>query len=191
MRHLIVSILMLLVSGCATNYGWSVATPGCYNKGLQRALFAPEATDLELTDIRIGKMPDTGQGPGLLVQFDRKLDPAMGTPLAPPQLIIGVGDWERSCVIVIPEAKCPPARDIYAALSRASVPVGFAFDSPSGINIFHGTQYFLLAEDGQHNNLQWSYYGPGHPLQAQIDEGLTALESCAKAAHDQFHAGGL
>ena len=191
MRHLLIPILALLMSSCATSYGWSVSTPGCYPKGLGEALFTPEATELGLTDIRIGRLPDTGQGPGLLVQFDRRLDPAMGTPSAPPQLIIGVGDWARTCVVVVPEANCPPAHDIYAVLSKASIPVGFAFDDPSGINILHGTQYFLMATDGQHNNLHWSYYGPGHPLQAEIQSGLNALEACAKVAHDQFQAGGL
>ena len=191
MKHLLAPILALLMSGCATTYGWAVDAPGCYPKGLQEALYTPEATELGLTDIRIGRLPDTGQGPGLLVQFDRRLDPAMGTPLAPSRLIIGVGDWERTCVVVVPETSCPAAHDVYSALAKASIPVGFAFDDPNGINVLHGTQYFLLAKDGQHNNLQWSYYGPGHPVQAQVEAGLNALDSCAKVAHDQFQAGGL
>lgn len=182
---------MLLSTGCAATYGWSVTSAGCYSKGLQEALFSPEATELGLTDIRIGRMPDTGQGPGLLVQFDRRLDPGTGIPQAPPQLIIGVGDWKRTCVIVVPEAQCAAARGAYIALSKASIPIGFAFEDPSGITVLHGIQYFLLAKDGQHNTLAWSYYGPGHPLQAQIETSLSSFESCASVAHSQFQSGAL
>ena len=39
MRNLLASVLVLLSSGCATTYGWSVTSAGCYSKGLQEPIY--------------------------------------------------------------------------------------------------------------------------------------------------------
>jgi hypothetical protein len=189
--RLIATSLAILLAGCASTapFEWSVVEPGCYKKGVAYAFLASD--DMGLTDIRIGRLPDTGQGPGLMVHFRHHLDAAFGESTRQPDLVIAVGVWQSSCVAIVEQSACPQANAIYSALASASIPVGHAFDSPSGITVLHGTEYFLSSRDGEGNQLNWSYYGRGHPLQQTISTALDKLSVCAKPATDALQQAGL
>jgi hypothetical protein len=184
--------LILLLAGCATSRSieWSVTEPGCYKHGVADAFMVPD-DGMGLTDIRIGRLPDTGQGPGMMVHFRRHIDGPFGQDRGRPDLLLAVGGWENSCVVVIQPSACPQAEKIYSSLSSATIPVGYAFDDPSGITVMHGTQYFLSSRDGQGNPINWSYYGPDHPLQQTISDDLDNLAACAKPAASAYQQAGF
>jgi hypothetical protein len=188
----IATVLTLFLAGCTTSRSieWSVTEPGCYKNGVEDAFMAPD-DGMGLTDIRIGRLPDTGQGPGMMVHFRRHIDGAFGQNRSQPDLLLAVGDWKNSCVVVVQSSACSQAKEIYSSLSSATIPVGFAFDDPGGIQVMHGTQYFLSSRDGQGNLLNWSYYGPDHPLQRTISDALDNLEVCAKPAAEAFQQAGF
>ena len=184
-----VTFITLLLAGCATSPSasieWSIKDPGCYQKGAMDAFLAPD-DDMGLTDLRIGALPDTGGGPGLMVHFRRHVSGLFAQDLGQPDLLFAVGRWKLSCVIVVSSSTCPQAEAIYKDLEAASIPVGFAFDDPTGIEVTHGTTYFLSSRDGQGNRINWSYYGSDHPLQKKIGAALDELSACAKPAEIEF-----
>lgn len=192
------ALFALTVAGCASvKYDapleWSSLGTGCYEKGLSDVLLLPDQfeTEIGLTDIRIGRLPDTGQGPGLLAHFRRHLNGPFGQSTDEPELFLAVGDWKRSCSILIKQDTCPIASDIYAKLAAQSIPIGFAFDNPQGITVMHGTMYFLSARDGQGNQTDWTYYGLDHPLQETVSSSLDQIQTCAEPAAAAFHRAGL
>jgi len=126
-----------------------------------------------------------------MAHFRRHLDGAFGQITGEPDLLLAVGAWESSCVVVVQQSACPQAEAIYSALASASIPLNHAFDDPSGITVLHGTQYFLSSRDGEGNQINWSYYGPDHPLQRQISAALDNLAICAEPAADAFQQAGL
>ena len=181
--------LTLLLAGCASHhsYEWADLEPGCYEK---RGLY--EARDyMGLTDIRIARLHDTGQDPGLMVHFRRQIKGIFGQDKGQPDLLLAVGDRQRSCVIVLQQSACPQAEAIYTALTSATIPVGYAFNDPTGITLLHGTTYFLSSRDGQGNQIDWRYYGPDHPLQQTLSNALDNLAVCAKPAATAFNGAGL
>ena len=189
-RFLAIFSLPLLLASCATTpFGWSFERAGCRDRGLFEALAVPDATDLGWTDVRVGKVPDTGQGPGLAAQFSMQRG-GMGQA-GEASIAIAVGDWERACVSIIPASQCPEAAQAYELLAKITLPVGYKFDRPEGITVLHGTQYFLTAKDGEGNRLDWSYYGPGHDAQRTIDTALHMLEGCAANTRLRFSANGI
>ncbi|TVP76193.1 MAG: hypothetical protein EA353_12455 [Puniceicoccaceae bacterium] len=189
-RLLATCLAIFSLAGCATQeFGWSPHEAGCSNRGLGEALLVPDTSDLRRSDIRIGRLPDTGRGPGFMVQFARHRGGPFGED-GTPQLVLAVGDRERTCVEIVEEASCPVAARVYEDLSTLSLPVGFKFSDPSGITVLHGTQYFLASVDGEGNPLYWSYYGPGHPAQRALSSALDALLACAHVLRSTFDANG-
>jgi hypothetical protein len=182
--------ILLLVAGCASvPFGWSFERAGCVERGLFEALAVPDATDLGWTDIRVGKLPDTGQGPGRAVQFS--MHRGGMAPADENSLAVAVGDWQRTCVSILPMSQCPEAAQAYEMLAEITLQVGYKFEQPEGITVLHGTQYFLTAKDGEGNRLDWSYYGPGHDAQRTIDSALHMLEHCAQSTRAEFLADGI
>lgn len=190
--------LVLLLAGCATGSGidvgapfeWAAVEPGCYDRGISDAFWAPD--QIGLTDFRIGRLPDSGQGPGLIVHFRRHLSDAFAVASnKPPDLLIVVGDWQSSCAAVIQQSACPQAEALYSSLALSSIPLNHAFDDVTGMILLHGTQYILSSRDGEGNQVNWSYYGQGHPLQQKIAAALDNLASCAKPAAGAFRRAGL
>ncbi len=175
-------MLAILVASCATIEpdGGTATQPVCTQRGIADAFEDPG--DLGMTDIQIARIPDTGQGPGMRVHFRRHAEVSFGEARKPPDLLLAVGDGGTSCTIVVPQPACPQAERIYAELASASIPIGFAFDNPTGAELMHGTLYLLGSHDGHGNAIDWLYYGPGHPLQEQIDQALDALAACAEPA---------
>ncbi|HJS35838.1 MAG TPA: hypothetical protein VJ766_10125 [Pseudoxanthomonas sp.] len=165
---------------------WSTLGAGCHERGLSEVLLMPDdsETAIDLTDIRIGRLPDTHQGPGFLVHFRRHLDGPLGQSTGRPELFLAVGDWKRSCSILIDQEACTGASDVYASLATQNIPIGFAFDDPRPITVLHGTMYFLSARDGHGNQTDWRYYGEGHPLKEVVATSLDQLETCAKPAKE-------
>lgn len=158
----------------------------CRTQGILGA--SANSDDLEVSDIRIARLPDTDQGPGLMAHFRRHAEVPLGETRQQPDLLLVMGGWNDGCEIVVTQATCPQAEAIYASLASASIPVGYAFDDPAGAEVMHGTVYFLSSRDGHGNLIEWSYYGPGHPLQEQIHRALDDLEVCAEPAAPAFRA---
>ena len=181
--------LLALLASCATQpYEWQFATTECRDLGLSGALFVPEAAELGLADIRIGRLPDTGRGPGVAIQFIRNYD--FSGQVREPEIIVAVGDWgNRTCTMRMAESDCEGARTQYLELAALSLPVGHRFDDPVGINLLHGTQYFLASVDGESNELYWSYYGEYHPVLAVLDQTLEALSQCTQGAQKMYSNG--
>lgn len=186
---LLTSTIALVLAGCVTTsridsqdpFAWSSLGSGCYEHGLADAISMPD--DVGLTDIRIGRLPDTGQGPGLMAHFRRHAEGAFsGSARRAPDLLLVVDDWRRSCAAVVELSDCPNAESIYSSLSVSSIPIDHAFNDPQGITLLHGTQYFLSTRDGKGNELDWRYYGSGHPLERKISASLDDLALCATPA---------
>jgi hypothetical protein len=198
MKTLVV-LLALTLTNCASTkkytppLEWSSLGTGCHARGLSDVLLLPDEfeTEISLTDIRVGRLPDTGQGPGLLVHFRRHLDGPFGQSTGHPELLLAVGDWKRSCSILIRQDACPGASEIYGSLASQSIPIGFAFDNPQPLTVIHGTMYFLSTRDGQGNQTDWSFYGVDHPLQEAVSSSLDKLGNCAEPAAAAFQRAGL
>lgn len=190
---IIAAILSLGLYGCASSpyiepLEWSFLGTGCYDRGLSEVLLFPDSsgTTLGLTDIRIGRLPDTGNGPGLVAHFRQGLNGPFGQSTHHPQLFLAVGDWSKSCSVLVEHVSCPQASRIYDQLKAKSIPIGHAFDDPMGLTVIHGTQYFLSARDRHANQMDWSYMGSDHPLQDFLDTALDSLGQCAAPAASQF-----
>ncbi|RDZ26020.1 hypothetical protein [Lysobacter silvisoli] len=188
-----IALLALTLSSCASlseerrPLEWSSLGTGCYDRGLSEVLFWPDRSlEIGLTDIRIGRLPDTGQGPGMLAHFRRRLDGPFGQSTAPPELFLAVGDWKRTCAVLIQHSACPAAQEVYAHLASQSIPIGFAFDDPTAFTVMHGTIHALSVTDGQGNQTDWSFVGLDHPLQDAVARSLDKLESCAAPAMVAF-----
>jgi hypothetical protein len=191
---LMAALLSLASSGCATTAlpefaDWSTITDGCRSHGLSEVMLFPDDLGMELhpTDIRIGRLPDTGKGPGLLVHFRQGRNGIFAQATEPPRIFIAVGDWNHSCSIQIDHAACPSAAALYQDLAKRSIPLGHAFDDPMVPTVMHGTTYFLSARDGHGNQTNWSYLGISHPLQATLDVALDTLAQCATPAANAFN----
>ena len=190
----IAACIALTLAGCAStnpyrpSLEWSSLGTGCHSRGLSEVLLLPNdfETQISLTDIRIGRLPDTGQGPGLLAHFRRHLDGRFGQSTAEPDLFLAVGDWERSCSLLIEMNTCPGAMEAYATLASMSIPIGYAFHKPQPFQVMHGDMYFLSVRDGHGNQTDWSYYGLDHPLRESISSALDSLEACAEPAARKF-----
>ena len=189
----VTALLVIGLSGCVSNpsvepLNWSSLGDGCYDRGLSEVLLSPDhfGTTLSLTDIRIGRLPDVGNGPGLVAHFRRGLNGAFGQPTREPQVFLAVGDWKRSCSVVLEMGDCPESTEIYNQLAAQSIPVGHAFDDAIGLTVIHGTKFFLSARDGHSNQMNWSYMGSEHRLRDQIDAALDDLSRCAAPASASF-----
>lgn len=196
---IVAALIALAISGCASTKSytppleWSSLSTGCYTRGLSDVLLQPDyfETEISLTEIRIGRLPDTGQGPGLLAHFRRHPDGPFGQSTGQPELFLAVGDWKRSCSVLMKQDDCPGASKLYEMLASQSIPIGYAFENPQPFTILHGTMYFLSARDGHNNQTDWSYYGRDHPLQEAVSSALDELESCAEPAAAAFTRAGL
>ena len=190
-RPLSIALLSAALSGCAsTDFGWSPTEAGCVERGLFEAMEEPGELpddDLGNTDIRIGRLPDTGNGLAHLVHFDRQFG-GLGRFQGAPQVRLSVGDWnERTCTVVMQEAECPESVEIYRRLTSQTLPVGFLFEAPSGLSLMHGTTYYLQSFDGNGNETRWSYYGsPPHPMQSEIDKAIAGPSRCLASAHAAY-----
>ena len=185
----IATLLAIGLSGCASApyvepLDWSSLGSGCYDRGLSEVLLLPDdfGTRLNLTDIRIGRLPDTGNGPGLVAHFRRGLNGPFGQPTGQPQVFLAVGDWKKSCSVLLDVSDCPQSTEIYGQLAAQSISIGHAFDDAIGLTVIHGTTYFLSTRDGHANQMNWSYVGSEHPLQKQLDTALDSLNQCAASA---------
>ncbi len=106
-----------------------------------------------------------------------------------PQAFIGVvGNSERSCVVRMEWEQCHAAGLVYENLKRQSLPLGFEFDNPAEILVFHAPTYYLGFSDGQGNHNQWRFYGLRHPLQPIIQESLASLRPCWEEAEHAYNA---
>ena len=190
-RWLAGALLSLTCAGCATKSApapafvdWSTLADGCRSHGLAEVMLFPDELGMELhpTDIRIGRLPDTGNGPGMLVHFRQGRHGIFAQATEPPRIFIAVGDWNRSCSIQIDREACPSAAAVYEDLAARSIPIGHAFDDPIGITVMHGTRYFLSTRDGHDNQANWSHVGISHPLQAALDAALDDLAECSAPA---------
>jgi hypothetical protein len=189
----IVAIAAIVLSGCASNpyvepLVWTSLGDGCYERGLSEVLYEPSHFNniIGVTDIRIGFMPDTGQGPGFMAHFRQNNIPySKRTKM--PEILLAVGNGKRSCTVLLTQEDCPVAITIYEELAKMNIPISFSFDKPTGITLMHGTDYFLSFKDGQSNQTDWRFYGINHPIQEAIDQALVKLETCAKPAYDAFH----
>jgi len=187
------AFIVLTLAGCASYQPyqpleWSSLGTGCHSRGLSEVLFLPDDLDaqISLTDIRIGRLPDTGRGPGLLAHFRRHLDGPLGQSTGEPELFLAVGDWKKSCALLIKQNACPVAREIYESISSKSIPIGHAFHNPRPLQVMHGDTYFLSVRDGHGNQTNWSYHGRDHPLREAISAALDSLEACAEPAALEF-----
>jgi hypothetical protein len=190
-RALVIAALATAFTGCrSVEFGWSPTETGCAARGLFEALEEPGDLpdgDLGNTDIRVGRLPDTGNGVVHLIHFDRRFG-GLGQVLGPPRVRLSVGDWsKRTCTVVMSEAECPESAEVYRRLASQSLPVGFLFEDPSEITLMHGTSYYLQSYDGNGNEIRWSYYGsPAHPFQAEIDSAIEALSRCLAPAEAMY-----
>lgn len=190
----VTSVLLAMgMSGCATGASpaiadWSTMSDGCRASGLPEVVLWPEDVGVQLhpTDILIGRIPDTGNGPGLLVHFRQGRTGAFAQSAEPPKLFMAVGSWNNSCSLLIDAGTCPGAADIYRDLAERSIPIGHAFDAPLVPAVIHGTQYFLSTRDGHGNRMDWSYVGIDHPLQDALAMALDSLAQCAAPAARAF-----
>lgn len=188
------ALLVLALAGCASLHPypdplrWASLGTGCYPRGLSDVLLLPDdmGTGLGLTDIRIGRLPDTGNGPGMMAHFRRGLDGPLGQSTTAPTLFLAVGDWDRSCAVVVDREACPAAGRVYASLASLSLPIGHAFDDPQPLQVIHGDMTFLSVRDGHGNQTDWSYVGLDHPLQTATWEALEELAACAEPAARAF-----
>lgn len=189
----VVAGLTALCSGCVTmkpEEGWSPTTPGCAPQGLVFALAYPEAASLGMTDLRIGRLPDTGSGPGQMARFDRNLGGGLtgSIPTAPPQLVLSVGDLQRTCTVVLDEQQCLQAGDVYRRIIGSRLPVAQFHEEPNWLTVTHGTEYFLLARDGRSGVLDWRYVGaPAHEMETAIDAALNDLANCFALPEAMFN----
>jgi len=195
--RIIAAILSLGLCGCASAPNlepleWSSLGTDCYDRGLSEVLLFPDSsgTMLSRTDIRIGRLPDSGNGSGLVAHFRQGLNGPFGQSTRQPQLFLAVGDWRKSCSVLTEHVNCPQAARIYDQLKVKSIPVGHAFDDSVGLTVLHGTEYFLSSRDGHGNQMDWSYVGSDHPLQDFLDAALDSLSQCAAPASAQFEQHG-
>jgi hypothetical protein len=146
--------------------------------------------DLGNMDIRIGRLPDTGNGLAHLIHFDRRFG-GLGEIQGPPRVRLSVGDFnKRTCTVVVDEVDCPESAEAYRRLASQTLPLGFLFDDPSGLSLMHGTTYYLQSFDGNGNETRWSYYGsPAHPLQKEIDKTIADLSRCLSPVSAAYRAG--
>ena len=189
-------LMVLLATGCASSppavevANWSTMTDGCRPHGLSEVMLFPDEPGMALhpTDIRIGRLPDTGKGPGILVHFRQGRNGIFAQATEPPGIFIAVGDWSRSCSLRIDHDACPSAATLYQDLATRSIPLGHAFDDPIMPTVLHGATYFLSTRDGHGNQTHWSYVGTRHPLQEALDVALDSLAQCAAPAAHAFDA---
>ena len=97
--RIIAAILSLGLCGCASAPNlepleWSSLGTDCYDRGLSEVLLFPDSsgTMLSRTDIRIGRLPDSGNGPGLVAHFRQGLNGPFGQSVNPNSswpLVIG------------------------------------------------------------------------------------------------------
>jgi hypothetical protein len=188
---LLVPTLSLALSGCvSTEFGWTPAETGCVDRGLFEVLEAP--TDeydeaLGNTDIRVGRLPDTGNGLAALIQFDRRFG-GLGVFQGPPRVLLSVGDFnKRTCTVVLSESDCPEAEAVYRRLASQSLPIEFQFEEPSAISVMHGTTFYLRTADGNGNETSWRYVGsPAHPMETEINRAMAELSRCLAPAHAAY-----
>ena len=190
-RAPLAAFLVIAIAGCKSVGLSSPPTEtGCAAHGLAEVLEKPGyLLDGELgnTDIRVGRLPDTGNGLATLIHFDRRFVES-GQITTLPRVRLSVGDWgQRACTVVMSEAECPESVDVYRRLASRSLPVGFLFEHPSDETLMHGTSYYLQSLDGNGNEMKWSYYGhPAHPFQAEIDSAIDALSRCLSFAEAAY-----
>jgi hypothetical protein len=191
---MVAAMLVLALAGCTAlrpheePLPWASLGTGCYPRGLSEPLLMPDdiGTGLGLTDIRIGRLPDTGNGPGLMAHFRRALDGPFGQRTGQPTLLLAVGDWRGSCAVLLERGACPAAERMHASLAALSLPVGHAFSDPQPLQVIHGDTTFLSVRDGHGNQNDWSYVGLDHPVQAAVWAALDELEACAEPAAQAF-----
>lgn len=191
---IITLLVILLLTGCASARPevslahWSTMEDGCRSNGLSEVVLFPDDLDTEPrpTDIRIGRLPDPSNGPGLLVHFRQGRSGVFAQATEPPRIFLAVGDWSSSCSVLIDHDTCPAAAAIYKDLATRSIPIGHAFDDPIMPTVLHGTTYFLSTRDGHGNQTDWSYVGIGHPLQDALTDALDRLAQCAAPAARAF-----
>ena len=193
-RALLAAVVATTLVGCkSAEFGWSPTETGCVARGLFEAMENPGELpngDLGNTDIRIGRLPDTGNGLAHLIHFDRRFG-GLGQVQGPPQVRLSVGDFnQRTCTVVMDEADCPEAAEAYRRLASQTLPLGFLFEDPSGLSLMHPTTYHLQSFDGNGNETRWSYSGsPAHPLQDEIDRTIDGLSRCLAPAAAAYRAG--
>ena len=190
-RAFLTAIVATIFAGCATaEFGWSPVETGCAERGLFEALEEPGEVpegNLGNTDIRIGKLPDTGNGLAHLIYFDRRFG-GLGWFQGAPRVRLSVGDFNgRTCTVVMDETECPESAEVYRRLASQALPIGFQFEDPSGLSVMHGTTYYLQSFDGNGNEIRWSYVGsPAHPMQLEIDRAIDELTRCLSAADSAY-----
>ncbi|WP_156969944.1 hypothetical protein [Arenimonas malthae] len=193
-RALLTACLATTLAGCkSVDFGWSPTETGCVERGLFEAMEEPgdlPEGDLGNTDIRVGRLPDTGNGLAYLVHFDRRFG-GLGQVMGSPRVRLSVGDWnKRTCTVVMDQDECPESAEVYQRLASQSLPLGFLFEDPSGLSLMHGTTYYLQAFDGNGNETRWSYYGStAHPLQNEIDRAIDGLSRCLSHVQAAYRRG--
>jgi hypothetical protein len=147
-----------------------------------------EEAPLSAASFRLAVSPDTGQGPTLLAVIDSGKEINLGNPDPPPYFLGVVGDSKKSCAVRLAWEECLPAQGVYDTLKKQSLPVGFEFDDPADILVFHAPTYYLGFSDGQGNHNQWRFYGLRHPLQPVIEQSFESLSPCFEAAERAYDA---
>jgi hypothetical protein len=191
MRTLVGSLATVLLVAC--NSGphrepWHPIDSGCTARAVHETLMWPEDAPISSASFRVAVSPDTGQGPTVMAVIDSGRLVNLGNPDSPPYFLGVVGDSTKSCAVRMTWEQCPSAVRVYETLKRQSLPLGFEFDKPAVILVFHAPTYYVGFSDGQGNHNQWRFYGLRHPLQPVIDDALDTLRPCLEAAKRAFNA---
>ena len=125
--------------------------------------------------------PDNYRGDGLLmVQIDSGLRRSMGAD-SKPFLLATVGKWSRTCTIRVPLDECPEAIKVRDRLTNLQIPIGYGFEGLDRIAL-HATRYSIQFNGAEPNRL--SYFMPGNPLGAPLEEAREALRECWRPAFE-------
>ena len=188
MRFLLIPLTIILTSCTASNvpnidWEWEPLETGCQNKALSW-LSLSQYSEISLASIRFGMQPDSGRGPAFLATIDSGIK-LMGRN-SEPFFVAAYGDYKKSCVVRMPLNECSEAKEVLNDLSKAQIPITYAFDDPVHIMVLHGNTYYLSSKDGQNNFNSWSFYGSDHPMIELIEESTKKIEHCAIKALNMY-----
>jgi hypothetical protein len=191
MRTTVAILGSVILAGCALNPigdPWHPAASGCTARAIHETLLWYDDAPLSSASFRVAVRPDTGQGPTVLAVIDSGKQINLGNPDPPAYFLGVVGDSEKSCAVRMAWEECPAATTVYETLKAKSLPLGFEFEAPADILVFHAPTYYVGFSDGQGNHNQWRFYGLRHPLQPVVDEAMAALRPCLAAAERAYNA---
>ena len=155
---------------------------GCLGRNINQDIFWLDYdTDMSLSSIAFGYLPDTNNGPSFFARLDSGQS-GMFRKSRDKTVFLSWSLGVKSCIVKTSFNKCKSANKAFKLLAKTKIPVNTNFDNKMGMGAIHATSYFLIVKDGENNLNKWSVGSGNNTIVRNIEKASELLKGCSSEA---------